>query len=198
MNPPASPFAPGLRPTPTAPIAGKASQAGLAAPDGGQLATLRRAAHPLCVVCGRDHAHGLRLEFELRPDGSVEAGFAATETFEGYHGRLHGGIIAALLDGAMTNCLFAHGRCAFTAELTVRYHQPVTTTDQLTVRAWLTGTRTRLYHVQAELRVDGDLKASASAKFMDAPQEGPAGEHDSGPAGRLPQAPPRGIEPGAT
>lgn len=198
MNPPVSPFAPGLPSAPTAAVTGKASRAGLASPDGGQLATLRHTVHAHCVVCGRDHAHGLRLNFALRPDGSVQAVFAASEVFEGYHGRLHGGIIAALLDGAMTNCLFAHGRCAYTAQLTVRYRQPVTTTDLLTVRAWLTGTWTRLHQVQAELRADGALKATAAAKFLEAPQEGPGREDDAGSGSELPPAPTRGTGPGAT
>ena len=145
-------------------------------PESTRLAALRRVLHPHCVVCGHDNAQGLGLTFERRPDGSVAAEFAASEVLQGYSGRLHGGIIAALLDGAMTNCLFAQGRTAFTAQLTVRYHQPVATTGALTIRAWLIGTRARLHHVRAELRADGQVKATASAKFLEAPVPGLPGE----------------------
>jgi acyl-coenzyme A thioesterase PaaI-like protein len=34
---------------------------------------------------------------------------------------LHGGVISSILDGTMTNCLFAHGTVAVTAELRVRF-----------------------------------------------------------------------------
>lgn len=79
----------------------------------------RRAAHPLCVVCGQSHKCGLGLRFSLRDDGSVEARLQCREAYQGYEGVVHGGITSALLDGAMTNCLFAHGTVAVTGEMTV-------------------------------------------------------------------------------
>lgn len=148
-------------------------------PDRARLAALPHATHPGCVVCGHDHPHGLRLDFTLQPDGSVETVFAASAAFEGYQGRVHGGIIAAVLDGAMTHCLFARGRRAFTAELVVRYRLPVMTSDVLVVRARLIRVWSRLYHLEAELRVQGQLRATASAKFLEAPGSVPPGEGDS-------------------
>ncbi len=51
----------------------------------------------------------------------------ATPRLEGYGGRLlHGGVIAAALDGAMTHCLFAEGLTAVRRELIVKYKHPVT------------------------------------------------------------------------
>jgi acyl-coenzyme A thioesterase PaaI-like protein len=134
---------------------------------------LPHATHPGCVVCGHNHPHGLRLDFTLQDDGSVETVFAASEAFEGYQGRLHGGIIAAILDGAMTHCLFAHGRRAFTAELTVRYRLPVMTSEVLVAHAGLVRVWNRLYHLAAELRVAGQIRATASAKFLEAPVSAP-------------------------
>ena len=88
-------------------------------------------------------------------------------SLEGYGGRLHGGVIAAALDGAMTHCLFALGRTAVTAELTVRFKQPVATGRPATVRAWLERDLGPLYLLQAELVQDGVVKAAASAKFLE-------------------------------
>ena len=98
---------------------------------------IRTRAHPRCVVCSHTHPMGLGQEFVLQPDGSVESTFAGSEVFEGYSGLLHGGVTAALLDGAMTNCLFAHGVEGLTAELTVRYRDPVTACGTMTARACL-------------------------------------------------------------
>jgi len=68
-----------------------------------------RQAHPNCIVCSPRHRCGFRLEFVLSEDGSVHAKFDCSKVFEGYPGLVHGGVISSLLDGAMTNCLFAHG-----------------------------------------------------------------------------------------
>jgi acyl-coenzyme A thioesterase PaaI-like protein len=110
---------------------------------------------------------GLGQEFALQPDGSVESTFAGSEVFEGYAGRLHGGVTAALLDGAMTNCLFARGVEALTAELTVRYREPVAVRGKMTTRAWLTESHGQLHLLRAELRQDGRVKATALGKFIE-------------------------------
>ena len=94
----------------------------------------RRQTHPGCFVCGPANGHGLGLEFRLGEGGVVEASFACQGAFEGYPATLHGGIICALLDGAMTNCLFAHGHAAVTAELKVRFRHPVMTERPARVR----------------------------------------------------------------
>jgi len=86
---------------------------------------------------------------------------------QGYHGQLHGGIIASLLDGAMTHCLFARGKSAVTGELIVRFLHPVDTRGYLNISAWLKSSRAALHKLEAILTQDGKLMAKASAKFME-------------------------------
>jgi uncharacterized protein (TIGR00369 family) len=138
-----------------------------------RLEELRHRAHATCVVCGSENARGLHVPFRVLPDGSVEAPFECAKRLEGYPEVLHGGIIAALLDGAMTNCLFAHGIAALTAELTVRYHHPVAIDREAIVRAWIRRSVRGVYQMGAELRQDGRLAATAQAKFL---ANGPKGE----------------------
>ena len=90
---------------------------------------------------------------------------------EGYPQTLHGGIIASLLDGAMTNCLFAHGHVAMTAELRVRYRKPVLIGPEMTIRAWITRSQPPLHLLEAELQQEGCAKAIASAKFFEIYEE---------------------------
>jgi acyl-coenzyme A thioesterase PaaI-like protein len=125
------------------------------------------AVHRGCVVCGGANERGLRLRYAPADGNGVEAELDCDGSLEGYGGRLHGGIIAAALDGAMTHCLFALGRTAVTAELTVRFKHPVATGRPATVRAWLERDLGPLYLLQAELVQDGVVKASASAKFLE-------------------------------
>jgi len=123
--------------------------------------------HPACVVCGRTNARGLRLRYSRGEGDGVQAELDCDGSLEGYGGRLHGGVIAAALDGAMTHCLFALGRTAVTAELTVRFKHPVATGRPATVRAWLERDLAPLYLLQAELVQDGAVKAAAAAKFLE-------------------------------
>jgi acyl-coenzyme A thioesterase PaaI-like protein len=104
------------------------------------------------------------------PDGpGVEAIFPCDPAFEGYAGQLHGGVVCSLLDGAMVHCLFQTGRTAYTAELTVRFRGTVVTGTAALVRGRIERSRGRLHFTAAELVQDGDVKAVARAKFLEAP-----------------------------
>ncbi len=109
---------------------------------------------------------GLALRYSSQPDGSVSAKFLGHSALEGYSGLLHGGVIAALLDGAMTNCLFAQGRAALTVELKVRYHVSVAAAEEVSVHARLEDDAHGIYQLRAELTQGGTVKASATGKFM--------------------------------
>ncbi|MCU0782900.1 MAG: PaaI family thioesterase [Verrucomicrobia bacterium] len=123
-------------------------------------------AHPFCFVCSGSNPMGLALRYAPQPDGSVSANFLGHSALEGYPGLLHGGVIAALLDGAMTNCLFAQGRPALTVELKVRYHAEVKAAEESQLCAWLENDSHGLYQLRAELKQGGEVKAIATGKFM--------------------------------
>jgi acyl-coenzyme A thioesterase PaaI-like protein len=123
-------------------------------------------AHPFCFVCSGSNPMGLALRYAPQPDGSVSASFLGHSALEGYPGLLHGGVIAAMLDGAMTNCLFARGIRGLTVELRVRYHAGVAGAEELSLRAWLEDSSHGLFQLRAELSQTGAIKASATGKFM--------------------------------
>ncbi len=128
---------------------------------------LREQSHPNCFVCGPANGGGLALEFRLSPDGAVEASFPCEPVFTGYPGMLHGGIICTLLDGAMTNCLFAHGLAAVTVDLNVRFHHPVAVSLPAEVRAWLKSEDSPIHRLVAEVRQEGRVVATGAARFVD-------------------------------
>jgi acyl-coenzyme A thioesterase PaaI-like protein len=123
-------------------------------------------AHPFCFVCSGSNPMGLALRYTPQPDGSVSANYLGHCALEGYPGLLHGGVIAALLDGAMTNCLFANNYRALTVELNVRYHAGIASAEEVSLRAWLEDNSSGIFHLRAELRQGGTVKASATGKFM--------------------------------
>lgn len=131
------------------------------------LQRLQSEQHPDCVVCGPANGHGLGLEFRMPEPGVVESAFDCRQSAQGYNGMLHGGVTCMLLDGAMTNCLFAHGYTAVTVELHVRFRQPVQTGTQATVRAWIESVAGILYKVRGEIRQNGRIAATATGQFID-------------------------------
>ena len=132
-----------------------------------QFKSIRAEAHPFCMVCGQSNPFGLGVKFTCEEDGSVAARFLGHPALEGFEGLMHGGMIAALLDGAMTNCLFAHGCVAMTGELNVRYREPVQIGEEIRVRAWIKHSVAPLHLLAAELKQGDCVKATATAKFME-------------------------------
>lgn len=125
------------------------------------------AVHPHCIVCGPENPCGLHLEFQpSQGRAGVRAVFDCPPVYEGYTGLLHGGIVSAVLDGAMAHCLFQLGRVAHTGSLNVRFRFPVLVGRRATVEAWLEGSRGRLYALRARLEQDDRVKVEASARFM--------------------------------
>ena len=136
-------------------------------PSQERLDAVRAAEHPACFLCSPDAPSGLRLRFRVQPDGSVVAFFPCRELFQSYPGTLHGGIVAALLDTAMANALFAIGVVAVTAELDVRYRAPVALERGVVVRGLVEKTTSHpLYYARAEVEQDRKVVARASARFL--------------------------------
>jgi acyl-coenzyme A thioesterase PaaI-like protein len=144
----------------------------IASDDQRRMAAIRNREHGRCFVCNPDNHRGLGLDFRARRDGTVVASFACGRVFEGYPDWLHGGVISSVMDGAMTNCLFARGIVAVTAELSVRFTHPVVIDRQASVRAWVEKSYPPLYVMRAELFQGGDVLATASGKFMQRPADG--------------------------
>jgi acyl-coenzyme A thioesterase PaaI-like protein len=122
--------------------------------------------HPNCLLCGHENPWSLQLSFTPGEGGKVFARFQGRNELQGYDGILHGGVIAALLDSAMTNCLFQHKVRAVTGDLRIRYRHPVPATAELEIRAVIEFIKPPLYVMKAEIRQNNKSMATASAKFI--------------------------------
>lgn len=132
----------------------------------GQTREIVNCLHPRCVLCGPHNPWSLGLEFQADPDGSVQTTFRGHERLQGYEGILHGGVIASLLDAAMTHCLFHHGVHAVTAALDIRFKEAVPLKVPLLVRAHPRSMRPSLFRLEAEIIWEDRVLASAEARFM--------------------------------
>lgn len=135
--------------------------------DKDTLLNIQNRLHDTCLLCGSKNPVGLRLDFEVMPDSSLKAEFMSKFMYEGYKGFLHGGVIASLIDSAMTNCLFAHGIAAFTAELDIKYRLPVRCGRKITVTARIAKSYAPLHMLEAQVFQNGHAAVTAAAKFME-------------------------------
>ena len=122
--------------------------------------------HAGCLLCGERNPYSLGLRFERGADDGVRAHVRTHVHWQGYPGILHGGVVAALLDAAMTHGLFQQGVRGVTADLHVRYVEPAPCGGELEVRARLVAARPPLYRLRAELDDGTRLVAWAEATFL--------------------------------
>ncbi len=126
--------------------------------------------HPQCVVCSSGNVKGLHLEFIKDGENGVKSYFECDDSFQGYPGVLHGGVISSILDGAMGNCIFARRQAAVTVEMKTRFRHPVFTNQKMTVKARIVRKSHPLYLLEAEIIQDEKVKATAEGKFYDQPE----------------------------
>ena len=128
------------------------------------------AAH--CFVCGVQNPFGLHTDFYELEDGSLAALVAPRSEHQSYPGRLHGGIIAALLDETIGRAIniTESDTWAVTAELTLQYKKPVPYDVTLKVVGRITANNRRVFTGEGELLLpDGQVAATATGKYVKLP-----------------------------
>jgi acyl-coenzyme A thioesterase PaaI-like protein len=125
----------------------------------------------MCLVCGTENALGLHARFLELDNGDVVGVFTPRPEHQGYPGRLHGGIVAAILDETIGRAVNAigPGTWGVTAELTVRYRAPVPVDREVRVVGRITRDAGRLFEGHGEIVVDGKVAAEARGKYVRLP-----------------------------
>jgi uncharacterized protein (TIGR00369 family) len=119
-----------------------------------------------CFVCGGRNDGGLKLLWTVK-DKETFAEFVPTKTHQGWKGLVHGGLLAALLDEAMTRLIWKRSGAAVTAEMTVRYLAPAAVGEKLLIRGEVLDDTRRLVSARAEIaKGDGTLVARAEGKTL--------------------------------
>jgi acyl-coenzyme A thioesterase PaaI-like protein len=121
-----------------------------------------------CFGCGDGNPHGLRLRFRPHPDGGVWARFTPTELHQGYMAMTHGGILATILDEAMSWAITHAGDLGVTARMSLQFRRPADVGDALLVVARIVHRRGRLIDAHARLQREtvGEMIAEADGRFM--------------------------------
>jgi len=121
--------------------------------------------HTNCFACGSNNGMGLGLKFYKHEDGTIFGNFFADPKFEGYSGIIHGGIVATLLDSAMTHCLLMKDIPALTGRLSIKYSTPIRTGTVVKLEARIVDQFHGMFILEGKALVDGKRVASAEAKY---------------------------------
>lgn len=121
-----------------------------------------------CFACGATNPAGMHLEIEFG-DASARAEWVAGEDFVGWSDKVHGGIVATLLDEVMAWAPSSFDSWAVTAEMTIRYRSPASPGERLIAEGHVVQRRRRIYEVRGEVRTaDGRLVAEGSGRYLGA------------------------------
>ncbi|HEX5038976.1 MAG TPA: PaaI family thioesterase [Candidatus Limnocylindria bacterium] len=121
-----------------------------------------------CFACGGTNPIGMRLKIEIG-DGMARTTWSAGDDFVGWSDKIHGGIIATLLDEVMAWAPASDDAWAVTAEMTVRYRSPASPGEELRAVGRVVGQRRRIYDVTGEVRgADGRVIAEGSGMYLGA------------------------------
>jgi len=125
-----------------------------------------------CFICGRLNPVGLKMDFYTIRPGQVRADITIPAHFEGYPGVVHGGIVAAILDETGGRAFMQDPvRFMVTAQLNVRYRQPVLSGIPLVVLGFVGKTRGRVSQAVSEIQdAEGHVLANAELVLVDIPE----------------------------
>jgi acyl-coenzyme A thioesterase PaaI-like protein len=122
-----------------------------------------------CFACGSANPSGLQIRFLRDGNRRIVARWQTSAVWESFRGVIHGGILATVLDEAMSKVVAESDRPALTCELVVRFRRRVDPGEPLIVKAWVVERRKRRIRTEATLSdSDGVERAHGWATFLHA------------------------------
>jgi uncharacterized domain 1 len=131
----------------------------------GKLTPMAHSAQNRCFGCGPANPIGLHLEFFVAEDLSVVSTPTIADIFEGPRGMVHGGIIATLLDEAMSKAVRSRGLTSVTRQMEVEYLRPVPSGSTVRIEGHLVRSEGRKHWTEARI-LDGKSHTLATAKGL--------------------------------
>lgn len=120
-----------------------------------------------CFGCGQANQSGLRLKFFVDEQQTIICRVRLARRFEGPPGHAHGGVIATLLDEAMSKANRQFGVLAMTRQMEVEYLKPVPLGAPLLLTGRHMSGAGRIHNCEAQLATaDGLVLATAKGLFI--------------------------------
>lgn len=128
----------------------------------------------MCLVCGLKNDFGLHTAFYELSSGALLGVFRSRQEHQGYPGRLHGGLITALLDETIGRAVMIHQPDVWgvTVEVSTRFRKPVPLGQSLRALGRITKETARAFEGTGEiLLADGSVAAEGFGRYLKQPLE---------------------------
>ena len=125
----------------------------------------------MCAICGMDNKYGVHAQFYNMEDGSVMSKFRYREEHQSYPGRVHGGLITAMLDEMGLRALWAKEgndeQFGVTMSLDTKYRKPVPYNKDLIGKGVVVKNNRKFLEVESEiLDLEGNVLANGTIKYI--------------------------------
>ncbi|MCD4670388.1 MAG: PaaI family thioesterase [Actinomycetia bacterium] len=127
----------------------------------------------MCFICGKKNNFGLKASFYETDKNELIAIFKPGQEHQGYPGRLHGGIAAAILDetiGRNINVGRDDELWGVTMEFSIKYKRPIPLDEEIKAITKLTEENKRIFKGTGKIVLsDGKIAAIAEGKYLKLP-----------------------------
>ena len=125
----------------------------------------------MCAICGMDNKYGVHAQFYNMEDGSVMTKFKYREEHQSYPGRVHGGLITAMLDEMGLRALWAkegnEKEFGVTMSLDTKYRKPVPYNQEIIGKGIVIKDNNKFFVVDSKiLDLQGNVLANGTIKYI--------------------------------
>ncbi len=128
----------------------------------------------MCIICGMDNTLGVKAQFYNMEGGAVGGLFTFRPEHQSYPGRVHGGMLATMIDELAGRVLWTYRpqNIAVTMDINVKYRKPVPYDVPLKGLGVYTKKLSRAYSARCYiLNADNEVLAEGDAKYLILPAE---------------------------
>ena len=125
----------------------------------------------MCAICGMDNKYGVHAQFYNMEDGSVMTKFKYRQEHQSYPGRVHGGLITAMLDEMGLRALWAkegsEEKFGVTMSLDTKYRKPVPYDEEIIGKGIVIKENNKFFVVDSKIMdLQGNVLANGTIKYI--------------------------------
>lgn len=127
----------------------------------------------MCMICGMDNPFGVQAQFYELEDNRLCGLFSFKAEHQSYPGRVHGGMISAMLDelAYRAYCVIAPKKLAVTLDLSTKYRKPVPYNTPLIGLGEIIKSTNRYFIAECKIIKNNEVLAEGTAKYLVLPNE---------------------------
>lgn len=125
----------------------------------------------MCAICGMDNEYGVHAQFYNMEDGSVMTKFKYRQEHQSYPGRVHGGLITAMLDEMGLRALWAkegsEEKFGVTMSLDTKYRKLVPYDEEIIGKGIVIKENNKFFVVDSKIMdLQGNVLANGTIKYI--------------------------------